>query len=65
MTKERGMLVRVVQIGYGGAYVAGYAGVEIGGYSGQFFRVTRYKEKTCALRRPDAAGGLSDAGGGG
>ena len=62
--EQRGVLVGVVEVGYGGVDVAGAAGLEVGGDGGEFFGVAGDEEEACALRGPDAAGGFGDAGGG-
>ena len=64
VAKEGGVLVGVVEVGYGSVDVAGSAGAEVGGYGGELLRVAGYEEEACALAGPDAAGGFGDAGGG-
>ena len=61
--QQRRVLVGVVEVGDGGIDVAGAARPQVGGDCGQFLCVAGYEEEAGALRGPDAAGGLGDAGG--
>ena len=60
--EQRGVLVGIVEVGYGGVYVAGSAGAEVGGYGFELGLIAGYEEEAGALCGPDAAGGFGYAG---